>query len=119
MFNNIDSIDKIDIYKLLITKLPYEIIERIDKIIQIDFFNKTLAYFVRKNSIKYTNNLKYYKLNVMFCTSELSTNVYILDDIKVFLNKNNEWNIIYIKLPNNVIKNYVTRNFKDWHFCIH
>ena len=102
-----------DIYELLKGDLPYEIIERIDKIIQVDFFDKVVEYFHKKNNIKYKNNLTYYKLKVIFGTSELSTNVYSLDDIKVYFNKNNDWNSTYIKLPNHLIKNYVINYLDD------
>lgn len=105
---------KIDIYELLKDDLPYEIIESIDKIIQVDFFNKVVEYFHKKNNIKYENNLTYYKLKVIFGTSELSTNVYSLDDIKVYFNKNNDWNSTYIKLPNYLIKNYVINHLDDY-----
>jgi hypothetical protein len=101
------------VYELLKGDLPYEIIERIDRLIQVDFFNKALDYFKSKNNIKYNNNLKYHKLNVIFGASELSTNVYTFDDIKVFFNKNNDWNRFYIKLPNSVIKNYVISHLDD------
>lgn len=106
--------DDMNIYELLKGYLPYEIIERIDKIIQIDFVDKALDYFKNKNNIKYENSLKYYKLKIIFGASELSTNVYTLDDIKVFFNKNNEWNNIFIKLPNRIIKNYVINHLDDY-----
>ena len=96
-----------NIYELLIAKLPFEIIEKIDKIIQTDFFNKAFCHFKIRDSFKYTHNLRHYNLRVYFDTLEMSTNVYALDDIKVFFNKNNNMNNVYIKLPNNVIKRYV------------
>lgn len=105
--------DKIDIYKLLIKKLPYEIIEKIDKIIQVDFFDKALEFYKVKNILKYHHNLKSYKITIYFGASEMSTNVYSLNDIKIFVNKNNNWNPIYIKLPNSLIKDYVISNVSD------